>query len=364
MSEINLTALRLHNQGLAGARTKTPEGVVRRLGAVQAQDFPAARWALALRLPGNAGAAIEQACDAGEILRIHILRPTWHLVLPEDIRWMLALTAPRIRAAMAYNDRQFGLDEATYTRSNAVLARALQGGAQLTRPELISALEQAGIPAGTTVRSSHLLMRAELEGILCSGQVRSEQRGARQLTYALLDERAPIGRSLGGDEALAELARRYFTSRGPATVMDFTWWSGLAGSTAKAGLELVRSELAREELDGRDYWRARSSFPVAEAAPGAFLLPNFDEYLVGYADRSAALDGRTAGREMSMRAVLGNTILVGGRIAGAWKRVFKKGAVEVSLELFRELSIAEAEAVEAAVLRYGQFVGMEVHVKW
>src|SRR5437773_6733489 len=220
MNNLEIAHGRLHNQHVTRRTLETPQTLVEWLGAVQAQDYAAAKWALGLRLHGMTDDNIEQAFTDGKILRTHVMRPTWHFVSPADIRWLLALTAPRVRAASAYYNRKLELDAAFFRRTHAVLANALQGGKQLTRDELASALQQAGIATEGEQRVTHIMMRAELDGIICSGARRD-----KQFTYALLDERAPQTRMLDRDEALAELARRYFTSHGPATLQDFVWWS-------------------------------------------------------------------------------------------------------------------------------------------
>src|SRR5213078_2598445 len=242
------------------------------------------KWALGLRLQGVTDDDIEQAFTAGAILRTHVMRPTWHFVSPADVRWLLALTAPRVHAASAYYNRKLELDDAVFRYTNAVLANALQGEKQLTRDELASALQQAGIVTEGEQRVTHIMMRAELDGIICSGA-----RRGKQFTYALLAERAPQARTLARDEALAELTMRYFTSHGPATVQDFVWWSGLTVADARAGIESLKSQLVQEVIDGQIYWFSAST-PPAKVSSSTYLLPYFDEYTVGYTDRSAVFD--------------------------------------------------------------------------
>ena len=226
--------------------------MVQWLGAVQAQDYAAAKWAVGLRLQGATADDIEQAATDGAILRTHVMRPTWHFVSPDDIRWLLALTAPRVHAANAYYYHAQGLDDAIFMRSNAALAKALQGGKHLTRQELVSVLKQVGVVT-ENLGFMLIIMHAELDGIVCSGA-----RRGKQFTYALLDERVPQSRTLEHDEALAEFARRYFTSHGPATLQDFVWWSGLTVADARAALAMVTSQLMHEVVDGQTYWFSAS----------------------------------------------------------------------------------------------------------
>jgi hypothetical protein len=352
MTGFDIPRWRLDSQHISDPRHKNAAEVVGWLGAVQAQDYAAAKWALAQRARGLTDSAIDQALADGSILRTHILRPTWHFVLPEDIRWMLALTAPRVRAVNATMDRQLGLDAATFKRSHSALTKALQGGRQLTRAELADVLQKSGIP-GVNLRFIYLMIRAELDGLIVSGG-----RRGKQFTYALLDERAPQAKPLPRDEALAELTRRYFTSRGPATLKDFVWWSGLTMADARRGVEMLGSKLMQEDFDGTPYWFG-STPRGKDLSPSIHLLPNYDEYVVGYTDRSAIFDTAHAGKLDSRGNVLFmHTILIDGRIRGTWKRALNKRAVVLELSPFAPLTKAESRALQAAANRYGKFHGL------
>ena len=249
MANTGIAHRRLLNQRIAQPTFKKPVEVVNWLGAVQAQDFGAAKWAVGLRMAGGNDLEVEQAVNEGTILRTHVLRPTWHFVTPADIRWLLALTGPRVNAANATWYRQLELDEAVFRQTNKLIEKALEGGKQLTRPELATILQQAGIAAQDTVRLSFIVMRAELDGLICNGA-----NQGKQITYALLEERVPPVRPLTREEALAEITRRYFISHGPATIADFGWWSGLTAADARAGLKLVEDEIEHEVIDGQTFW--------------------------------------------------------------------------------------------------------------
>jgi ribosomal protein S18 acetylase RimI-like enzyme len=344
---------RLMNQGLVSTGFTSPAEVIAWMGVVQAQDYAGAKWALGLRIAGATDDMIERAFAEGSILRTHVLRPTWHFVTPANIRWMLDLTGPRVKASMMSYYRQHDLGDAVFAQSNDVLARALEGGKHLTRAELGAALAAAGIRADDAMRVAFMVGQAELDGVVCSGPRRGKQH-----TYALLAERAPNARRLGHDEALAELARRYFTSHGPATVQDYVWWSGLTSTDARTGLELVRSELVEDEIDGQTYWLSPST-PAANVAAGTtFLLPVYDEYAVAYKDRSAILDPAYA--EASGNGIFSSPILMHGRVAGIWKRTFRKDSVVIEAEPFVPFSPAEWDAFAAAAARYGDFLGLPV----
>lgn len=355
MTGKEIAQLRLLNQRISLPSFKSPEEVVGWLGAVQAQDYAGAKWALGLRMQEATDSGIEKAFNGGSILRTHLLRPTWHFVHPADIRWLLALTAPRVHAVNAYMYRQQELDERTFKRSNDTLAKALEGGNQLTRDELRAVLENAGIAVETGLRMSYLMMYAELEGVICSGP-----RRGKQFTYALLEERAPQARMLDREEALAELVRRFFTSRGPATDQDFARWSGLTLADARGGLEAVSSVLEQEIIDGQAYWFLQPRKPVQTASPAAYLLSVYDEYISGYKDRSA-MDAHQLGNLFSgMGNALQFVMIVDGQLVGTWKRTIKKDAVSIETNLLTELPEAENQAVASAAHRYGVFLGLPV----
>lgn len=355
MTNLHIARWRLHNQRISQPTFERPGDVVGWLGAVQAQDYAAAKWAIGLRARDVNDDTVEQAFTDGTILRTHVMRPTWHFVLPADIRWLLALTAPRVKAASAYYVRQLELDDAIFTRSNAVLTKALQGGQQCTREELMSVLQQAGIAGINIPRFTYIIMNAELDGIICSGA-----RRGKQFTYALLDERVPPTRTLERDEALAELARRYVTSHGPATVQDFVWWSGLTVADAQAALALATPQLVREDIDGQTYWFAPSTLPAQETNQ-VYLLPNYDEYKVGYADRSAIFDvSHTEKLDSRQNSLFVHTIVLHGQIVGTWKRTIQKKTVTITPNFFIPFNEAETRAFVEAAKRYGDFLTMPV----
>jgi hypothetical protein len=276
-------------------------------------------------------------------------------VAPADIRWLLALTAPRVHAANAFMYRKLELGAAVFKRSDAALARALGGGRQLTRDELRSALEKAGIATGEGIRLAYLVMHAELEGVVCSGA-----RRGKQFTYALLEERVPKVRTLGREEALAELAGRYFRSRGPATVHDFAKWSGLTIPDARRGLEAVSAGLRPEVVDGRTYWLSPSPAAKPAASPAAHLLSIYDEYVSGYKDRGAIGGAEAGARLTAFGNALTAIIVVDSQIVGTWSRTTGKNAVTIETNLFARLTKAQHRAVAAAAGRYGDYLQQPV----
>jgi hypothetical protein len=354
---LSITCLRLRNQRLSGGRFTKPEDVVSWLGAVQAQEYADTKWALGLRMQRAADTQIERAVNEGRILRTHVLRPTWHFVAPADIRWMLALTGPRVSARMAPYNRRLELDAAIFRRSERAIVRALRGGVQLTRQELKTVLARAGVQVDGTQRLAHVVMQAELDGVICSGP-----RRGTQSTYMLLDDRVPASRTRSRDDALAELARRYFRSHGPATRQDFVWWSGLTTADARAGIAMVERDLVGEVVDGRTYWFVSSS--RASGAPGtAYLLPLYDEYLIAYKDRSAAVD-RSLWKPTWSRDPFIAPIVVNGRVVGGWRRILKGNKVVVNVTPVAPLNKRQLSAITDAAKAYSRFLDVDLALCW
>jgi hypothetical protein len=357
MESSDIARWRMHNLRLSGPPFEAPEDVVHWLGAVQSQDYGPAKWSVAERTNGVSDAAMDRAFAAGTMLRTHVLRPTWHFVLPADIRWLLELTGPRVQAMNAFIYRREGLDDTVLEKCNALLAGALQGGNQLTRNEVAAMLERAGITAAR-FRLAYILMNAELEGVVCSGAP-----NGRQHTYALLEERAPQADPLSHDEALAELTRRYFTSHGPATAKDFKWWSSLTAADVKRGLELAASQLQREVIDGVPYWFAASAPTQEAASPTVHLLQGYDEYLVGYSESKYVLDVSGAARSLPQdKAIPNGVAILDSPVTGHWKRTVRKDAVVVEVALYEPFDDTKARALQAAADRHGQFLGLPATV--
>lgn len=350
MTRSDIISQRLHNQNLSALGFETPADVVRWLGAVQAQDFNGAKWALGLRMRKATSDSVENAFNKGEILRTHLLRPTWHFVTPEDIRWMLKLTAPRVNVRCGPNYRKLELDAEVFKRSNKALTRALKGGKFLTRSALRTVLNQAGVDANDSIRVAHILLRAELDGVVCSGP-----RMGKQFTYAWLEERVPSAKPLTRDEALAELTRRYFRSHGPATLQDFGWWSGLAAADAKRGVESLGKDLESLSIEGKIYWTASAT--KTRATPATHLLPVFDEYFVAYKDRQTCFDPNDG---LTTWDLLGPTILINGTASGTWKRIDEKNSATIFLTASKILNRDLKHAIGKAVERYAAFLDIPV----
>jgi hypothetical protein len=345
---------RLQSQALVESTFNSPEEALSWMAAVQGQDYAGAKWAVGLRLQGSTEKEIENALADRAILRTWMMRGTLQLVAPADILWILALVGPRVIAGNARRYRELELDEKTLQRGNKILAEELHGEAARTRRQLLGTLNEKGISTEGQ-RGVYLLQRASLEGLICQGKM--EKNNA--LFFSL--EGFPQKKMSRG-EAAAELARRYFASRGPATLQDFTWWSGLPAGEARAALESIQAELKSETLGGKTYWQAETESASRKKAGAALLLPGFDEFLIAYQDRSASMGERKFMELSRGGGMLPGTICLDGQIKGTWKRTFKKGKVKISFQPFESLKQSEKARVNSAAQEYGRFVGLEVEI--
>ncbi|MBL8153262.1 MAG: AlkZ family DNA glycosylase [Anaerolineae bacterium] len=338
---------RLNRQRIAHPSFDDAGQVAAWLGVLQGQDYLGTKWAFGLRLPHSTEAAIDQAIAAGTILRTWALRGTLHYVAPADIHWLLALIGPRLIAGNATRYRQLELDSATLTRAVDLIAAALQDGQRLARAELFAILQANGISTAGQ-RGVYMLQRAGLERLIYQAAMQGGETTFRAL--------AP-GPTLPPDQAVAELARRYFTSRGPATLADFAYWAGLRITEARASLAALQSTLVEDRIDGQSYWQPADEPPPPDRLID--LLPGFDEFLLGYKDRSAVLDPQFADAICpGGNGVFYPTIVSAGRIIGTWKRALKKKAVEITLQPFRPLRPDERDSLAEAAARYGRFLGL------
>ena len=349
---------RLSNQHLVEQTLQKTSELVRLFGAVQAQDYWGAKWALAQRTRDGRDSDVESELSDGSILRTHVLRPTWHFVAPEDIRWMLALTATRIKAVLAHYDRDLGLDASVHRRARAVLTKALKGGTHLTRAELAQTLTKAGIRTDGTERLARLMMHAELDAVICSGV-----RRGRQFTYALLDERAPASKVLAREDALHDLALRYFPTRGPATAADFAWWSGLTKADALRAAESAGASLDSVVIGGRKYW-FRATRLAKLKSPLVRLLPNYDEYFIGFRDRSA-IQARfaAAGIDHTISGLSSNLVTIDGQAVGTWERAFKPHSVRIRIKAATTLTAVEKRGIAREVERLARFQGIPANLE-
>jgi hypothetical protein len=341
---------------LIGSGFESPAEAVRWHLAMQSQDYGPAKWSIGQRSTGLTDGDVDVALATGAIVRTHVLRPTWHFVAREDIRWLLALSGPRVQQGNGPRYRELGLDERTRARCEKVIASALEGGNRLTRDGIAAVLDRARIGRDAQ-RMPYILMHCELEAVICSGGLSGKQQ-----TYALMDERAPAGPRFDRDDALVELARRYLTSHGPATVKDFRWWSGLTVAEIRRALEMLGSEVRSEAIDGLTFWSLASDTVRPPAPRGAHLLQPYDELIVGYTESRFFGDPRAAPALATWRGrgPPRGIMLLNGRVAGHWRRTIERDSMRVDTLLYDGSERGVGRALEATALDLGRFLGSRV----
>jgi hypothetical protein len=354
MKQTDIASIRLKTQQLAGTGLKSAAELVGRMGAIQAQDYAMSKWAVGIRLPGSTDASVEQALNDGTILRTHVLRPTWHLVAANDIHWMLELTAPRIRSAIKSRNRQLELTDELLEKCNRIIARSLEGNRHLTREELVNDLKNNQLPL-TGEQAAHVMFGAELDGIVCSGAL----KGIKQ-TYALLEERSAKKDVFHHDEALEKLANRYFTSHAPATLADFTWWSGLSAAHAKRALEMVRKDFESRTIADQTYWFPADIPKLPVRSTPVLLLPAFDEFLISYKDRTATIAAADQAHAFTNNGIFRPTIVINGQTIATWKRTIKQERVQIEISIFRPYDPTWEPELEKATQAYAAFLGKEL----
>ncbi|MDF9829221.1 winged helix DNA-binding domain-containing protein [Parabacteroides sp. PF5-6] len=347
MVSSEILRLRLHNQLLAGNNMKAPHEIVAYMGAMQAQTFDMARWAIGARLPGIVtDRRVIEAIDNAEIIRTHILRPTWHFVAAEDVYWMAELSRPRLRPVYASYARMMGVDDRIFETHWTFVERMLRDDNHLTRLELVAQLNQEG-KAVDDYAVKRILDFAELEGLVCNGRVRGNKQ-----TFCLLQERAAKTQVLSKEESLEKLARKFFTSHAPATLADFIWWSGLLASDAKKALALIQDDFVTETANGRTFYMKNDWVIPAAGETSALLLPQFDEMVVSYKDRSEMIDEQHYGKVMTKNGLFSPTIMLDGEIIGSWRKVMNKKKPEVELNFFEKTSKQKQNLYKKAQQNY------------
>lgn len=350
-----LLQARLARQGISSVLTGKVTDTVRHLLAVQAQDHYASLWALGLRTHAADEAGVETAVRERRIVRSWPMRGTLHLVAAEDLRWMLALMASRIIALDSKRiEREYGLHDHALGNCRDAVTRVLEGGRSLSRPALYAALADRGIDVAGP-RGLQIIGRLAHEGLICQGP-----RADKQPSFVLLEEWLPPQTALDRDEALAELARRYITGHGPASVRDLAWWSGLTLRDAQVAWDLARPAFEVMQVDGIEY--AFVGNDPAASKPAVHLLPAFDEYLVGYADRSAMIAPADLRRVVGANGLFNPAVIIGGRVAATWKRELRKDRVDITLAPLRVLNASEHKAIARAAQDYGRFLGLPVQL--
>jgi hypothetical protein len=337
--------LRLAAQWLAGPGAPSVGEAVRRLGAMQGQDYPGAVTSVALRTASRARADVVAALDEGTIVRSWPMRGTLHVLAAEDLSWMLDLLGHRALSGLARRWGQLGLTESEAERAREIVTAALAGGGRMRRPDLLAAIEAGGV-ATTGQRGYHLLWFVAQTGTLCLGPT----DGSGEQLFVLLDDWVHAPRRLAGDEAMKELARRFFLGHGPATVQDLARWAGIPLGAARTGLAAARDGLEVLDVDGVEHFLdpatpARLAACRAEAE-GLFLLPGFDEFVLGYRDRTTILDPEFADRIVpGGNGMFRPTVVHDGRIVGTWRWTGRGAQRTVTATPFTEFPDDVAAAI-------------------
>jgi hypothetical protein len=356
MTSNTIIAYRLYNQQITHHRFSAPGEIVSWLGAMQAQDFAGGKWAIGLRLPGSKDPDIEKAIAARKIIRTWALRGILHFVSPEDVYWITKLIGPKLLTAFASRFRQLELDERILAKTNKLISKALEGGEHLTRNEIADILSKQKIKLHE-FRLSHILLRAVIDQLICFGPRRN-----KEYTFVSLPEWVPEGKSIPRDESLAMLTRKYFESHGPAALPDFVWWSGLNLTDARKGIEMIKSGLEEFKVNDQKYWMMQNMPEIKAVADTVFLLPGFDEYMLGYKDRSLILDNHRIPHVYTNNGIFGNTIIIKGRVHGTWKRTIKNKSVIIEQSPFIDLSDKQLKSFNKASQNFAKFLGLEMSI--
>ncbi|WP_065218776.1 MULTISPECIES: winged helix DNA-binding domain-containing protein [Butyricimonas] len=343
-----LTNIRLQCQQLTNPQFTTPKELVAWMGALQAQNYPMVKWAIGIRLKSGSLSIVEEALQKGDIIRTHVMRPTWHIVVAEDLRWMLKLCYQRIKAANESWCRQVGIQEKEYLKCNREIEKILEGK-HLTREEMGIELARLGNIVDQT-RLNHYLFRAESEGIICSGADKNKKP-----TYALLEERIPPVKDLSKEEALAKLATNYFRSHSPASLQDFTWWSGLLISEAKQAIEAIKPDLHVEKYGSLELYVHESCQNAPSSRAQLHLLPSYDEYLISYKERGTVMDPVHHPKAFNNWGIFYPVILYNGKVVGNWHKKASKNQIKIETTFFEDHPEISEELINHALEKHKAF---------
>lgn len=354
MNFAGINHLRLHNHQIVSSDFSTPKELAGWMGAMQAQDYEMAKWAIGVRLPSSTREDIEEAIEKSHIIRTHLLRPTWHFISAEHFPWLLKLSRPRVMVTMRSRHKQLGLTKEIIAKSNRTIKEILARDQPLTRSELLEQLEEAGFENKDN-RISHLLLRAELDGIIGSGP----SRGTKY-TYTLMEDHLSHVSAFDKEEARTKLARLYFQSHGPATLEDFVWWSGLTKTSSRKAIKMLRPELISEEIGDYKYWFFDEFGQAVNNELSIYLLPAYDEYVVSYRNREMIISGEDEAKAISANGIFRPVIVVNGEVKGIWKRMVKSDSVKVKLKFFENPGSEVKELAAGQAERFANFLEKEL----
>ncbi|MGQ7946038.1 winged helix DNA-binding domain-containing protein [Flavobacterium sp. WC2509] len=347
---------RLASQKLLKQNQNTPQEIVQHLGAIQAQDYAMAKWAIGSRCNATEK-EIEEAINSGKIIRTHILRPTWHFVSADDIYWMLDLSRAQVKRLFTSSARQHGYDEKKLDQVNSSIEKLLSGNNHLTRDEIMQELNIK--KASGDLSPVIIMMNAELEGLVCNGKMKG-----KQISYALLEERVSKPKTtLTKEEALAKLAKRYFESHGPATLLDFSWWSGFPPTAARLAINTIESELYSIEIDNQKYWFGTNFTEVDNFCESVHFLPAFDEILISYKTREASILLEHQSKAFTNNGIFKPIILENGKVIGTWKRTIKKDHAKIETQFFSDLDENKKSTLFKAIKPFENYLETKISIK-
>lgn len=322
---------RLVSQKLYKTSPSSPQELVHHLGAMQAQDYAMAKWAIGVRC-GAFEKTIEEAINSAQIIRTHILRPTWHFVAAQDIYWMLDISGPQVKPIVTSYFKKYGLDAKKLDQINAFIEKILAGNHHLTRDEIMHELKLKKM-VDEIFWGGPIMMNAELDGLVCNGKMKG-----KQITYALLGERVIKPKTkLSREEALAKLAKRYFESHGPAKVLDFSWWSGFSPTMCKLVISSIESELNSVVINNQKYWFGTNFTDADNLCESIHFLPAFDEILIAYKTREASIFPEHQSKVFTNNGIFKPIILENGKVIGTWKRAIKKNYTKIETQFFNTI---------------------------
>lgn len=358
MTHQEIVNYRLVSQKLFKTSQQLPQEIVQHFGAMQAQDYAMSKWAIGSRCDASEK-CIEETINSAKIIRTHILRPTWHLVSSEDIYWMLDLSGPQVKRIILSETRKYGYDEKEFEKINLALEKILAGNNHLTRDEIMKELYVKKLSDDYSLSPVLIMMYAELEGLVCNGKMKG-----KQTTYALLEERVSRpSTKLTKEEALVKLAKRYFESHGPATLLDFSWWSGFSPTTVKTVINSIETELNSITVNNQKYWYG-TDLPVPDNfSESVHFLPAFDEILIAYKTREVSIVLEHQPNAFTKNGIFKPVILENGKVIGTWKRTIKKDHAKIETQFFSAINNIKKSAIFEAVKPFENYLETKVSIE-
>jgi len=352
-----IAQLRLISQKLHKTTDSTPQEIVQHLGAMQAQDYAMAKWAVGSRCDASEK-VIEEAINSAQIIRTHILRPTWHFVSADDIYWMLDLSGPQVKRIVTSYVKKYGYDAKKLDQTNAAIQKILAGNNHLTREEIMQELSITKTPSPDHL-SGPIMMYAELDGLVCNGKMKG-----KQMTYALLEERVPKTQGrLTQEEGLIKLALRYFESHGPATLLDFSWWSGFSPTSCKNIINAIELQLNSITIEDQKYWFKNDISTEDDFRESIHFLPAFDEILISYKSREASILPEHQPKAFTNNGIFKPIILENSKVIGTWKRTIKKDHAKIETQFFNETENHKKAILFEGIKPFENYLGTKIQIE-